>query len=63
MQKPVCSKGVISRHDDGGKHTYFVRVYPIDEEKVWSVLWDDETYRKWANVLKENSSAKSDWKG
>jgi Activator of Hsp90 ATPase homolog 1-like protein len=31
-------------------------------EKVWSVLWNDETYRKWAGVFYEGSYAISDWK-
>lgn len=30
-------------------------------EKVWSVLWNDETYRKWAGVFYEGSYAVSDW--
>jgi hypothetical protein len=30
-------------------------------EKVWSVLWNDETYRKWAGVFYEGSYAISDW--
>ncbi|MEZ0129579.1 SRPBCC domain-containing protein [Flavobacterium sp. LBUM151] len=31
-------------------------------ETVWSVLWNDETYRKWAGVFYEGSYAVSDWK-
>ncbi|MEO7978431.1 SRPBCC domain-containing protein [Flavobacterium sp.] len=30
-------------------------------EKVWSVLWDDETYRKWTSAFCEGSYALSDW--
>jgi hypothetical protein len=30
-------------------------------EKIWSVLWNDETYRKWAGVFYEGSYAVSDW--
>lgn len=30
-------------------------------EKVWSVLWNDESYRKWAGVFYEGSYAISDW--
>lgn len=30
-------------------------------DKVWSVLWNDETYRKWAGVFYEGSYAVSDW--
>ena len=30
-------------------------------EKVWQVLWNDETYRKWTAVFSEGSYAESDW--
>src|SRR6187402_2241939 len=30
-------------------------------EKVWQVLWNDETYRKWTAVFGEGSHAESDW--
>jgi len=30
-------------------------------ETVWSVLWKDETYRKWAGAFYEGSYAISDW--
>jgi hypothetical protein len=30
-------------------------------EKVWTVLWTDETYRKWTSVFSPDSHAKSDW--
>ncbi|HMQ67827.1 MAG TPA: SRPBCC domain-containing protein [Ignavibacteria bacterium] len=32
------------------------------KEKIWRVLWDDNTYRKWTNVFYEGSYAVSDWK-
>lgn len=32
------------------------------KEKIWSVLWDDETYGKWTAVFCEGSYAVSDWK-
>jgi uncharacterized protein YndB with AHSA1/START domain len=32
------------------------------KEKIWSVLWDDSTYRKWTSVYAEGSHAVSDWK-
>ncbi|MGM8360440.1 SRPBCC domain-containing protein [Flavobacterium sp. ARAG 55.4] len=32
------------------------------KEKVWSLLWDDTTYRKWAAVFCEGTYAVSDWK-
>ncbi|MBL7738823.1 MAG: SRPBCC domain-containing protein [Chitinophagaceae bacterium] len=31
-------------------------------EKVWKILWDDATYRKWTAAFSESSHAKSDWK-
>ncbi|WP_456315449.1 SRPBCC domain-containing protein [Pseudomonas shirazensis] len=30
-------------------------------EKVWSVLWDEETYKKWTNSFCEGSYAESNW--
>jgi uncharacterized protein YndB with AHSA1/START domain len=32
------------------------------KEKVWSTLWDDETYRKWTSAFSPTSYAQSDWK-
>jgi hypothetical protein len=31
-------------------------------EKVWKVLWTDDTYRKWTSAFSESSSAETDWK-
>jgi len=31
-------------------------------ERVWQVLWDDNTYRQWTSVFAEGSHAVSDWK-
>ncbi|WP_427872212.1 hypothetical protein [Flavobacterium sp. MMS24-S5] len=40
-------------------------VFNIDikapKEKIWKVLWDDETYRKWTSVFAEGSYAESTW--
>ena len=30
-------------------------------EKVWSVLWEDKTYREWTSAFCEGSYAVSDW--
>jgi len=30
-------------------------------EKIWQVLWDDATYRKWVSAFYEGSYAKSNW--
>jgi hypothetical protein len=32
------------------------------KEKVWEILWNDKTYRQWANVFCEGTYAVSDWK-
>lgn len=33
------------------------------KEKVWNVLWDDDSYRKWTSPFAEGSFAKTDnWK-
>ena len=31
-------------------------------EKVWDVLWQDDSYRKWTSVFSEGSHAETDWK-
>ena len=31
-------------------------------EKVWKILWTDETYREWTSAFSEGSHAKTDWK-
>ena len=31
-------------------------------EKIWKVLWTDETYRKWTTAFAEGSYAETDWK-
>lgn len=31
------------------------------KEKVWDILWDDSTYRKWTAPFMEGSYAESDW--
>jgi len=31
------------------------------KEKVWTVLWTDETYRKWSATFCEGSYAESNW--
>ncbi|MDB5247588.1 MAG: Activator of Hsp90 ATPase 1 family protein [Segetibacter sp.] len=32
------------------------------KEKVWEVLWNDSTYRKWTSVFSEGSCVETDWK-
>ena len=31
------------------------------KEKVWEILWNDQTYRKWTAAFTEGSHAESDW--
>lgn len=30
-------------------------------EKIWRILWTDETYRKWTSAFNEGSYAETDW--
>ena len=32
------------------------------KEKIWNVLWNDETYRQWTAPFSEGSYAETDWK-
>ncbi|MEO6731098.1 MAG: SRPBCC domain-containing protein [Ferruginibacter sp.] len=32
------------------------------KEKVWQILWDDASYKKWTSVFSEGSHAVTDWK-
>ena len=40
----------------------FKTVINATPEKIWKVLWDDETYRKWTSAFAEGSTAETDWK-
>ena len=31
------------------------------KEKVWDILWNDATYRKWTAAFSEGSHAQTDW--
>jgi hypothetical protein len=31
-------------------------------EKVWEILWSDDSYHKWTSVFAEGSTAQADWK-
>ena len=31
-------------------------------EKVWNILWGDDSYSKWTSVFAEGSRAETDWK-
>ena len=40
----------------------FKTVINAAPEKIWKVLWDDTTYRKWTSAFSEGSYAETDWK-
>ena len=40
----------------------FTTVINAAPEKIWKVLWDDTTYRKWTSAFSEGSYAETDWK-
>lgn len=40
----------------------FTTIINAPREKVWSVLWTDETYRAWTSAFSEGSCAVTDWK-
>ncbi|NNF00548.1 MAG: SRPBCC domain-containing protein [Pyrinomonadaceae bacterium] len=42
------------------KLTYSVEI-SANPERVWQILWTDETYRKWTKPFHETSYAESDW--
>ncbi|ESU22294.1 Activator of Hsp90 ATPase 1 family protein [Flavobacterium enshiense DK69] len=44
------------------KKEKFTVVIGAPKEKVWNVLWNDDTYRKWTTVFSEGSKAVTDWK-
>ena len=43
------------------KETFSITI-KAPKEKVWHILWDDPTYRKWTSVFNAGSYAVSDWK-
>jgi hypothetical protein len=42
--------------------TNFSTTINAPKVKVWKVLWDDATYRKWTSVFSPTSYAETDWK-
>lgn len=40
----------------------FKTLIDAPREKVWNILWNDETYRSWTSVFSEGSRAETDWK-
>jgi hypothetical protein len=44
------------------KRLRFISRIHAAKEKVWSILWQDDTYRRWSSAFDEGSYAVSDWK-
>jgi len=43
------------------RHTFKISIN-ADRQKVWEILWGDDTYPKWTRVFSEGSKAETDWK-
>jgi hypothetical protein len=43
------------------RHTFKISIN-ADRQKVWEILWGDDTYPKWTSVFGEGSKAETDWK-
>ncbi|HLA56493.1 MAG TPA: hypothetical protein VK623_10355 [Flavobacterium sp.] len=43
------------------KRIHFSTQINATKEKIWAVLWNDETYRTWTSVFCEGSYAESKW--
>jgi len=39
----------------------FKTVINAAPEKIWKVLWNDDTYRQWTSAFSEGSYAETDW--
>lgn len=48
-------------NNNGSKKMQFSTSISAPRNKVWDILWNDETYRKWTSVFMEGSYAESDW--
>lgn len=43
------------------KHEFKISIN-APREKVWEILWNDDTYPQWTSVFAEGSKAETDWK-
>jgi uncharacterized protein YndB with AHSA1/START domain len=43
------------------RHTFKITIN-ASRQKVWDILWGDDTYPKWTSVFSEGSKAETDWK-
>lgn len=46
---------------EGLKKLGFSTTINATKNKVWQILWDNETYKAWVSVFHEGSTADSDW--
>lgn len=44
------------------KELTFTSTIQAPIEKVWNVLWNDDTYRKWTSYFSSSSYMETDWK-
>src|SRR5688500_16787006 len=44
------------------KKAHYLVEINAPKEKVWKILWSDDSYRDWTSVFCEGSCANSDWK-
>ncbi|NSL86379.1 SRPBCC family protein [Chitinophaga solisilvae] len=43
------------------KHQFSIAIN-APREKVWNVLWDNDSYQQWTSVFSEGSRVETDWK-
>lgn len=41
---------------------HFIILIDAPRERVWQILWNDQSYREWTSVFGEGSRAETDWK-
>lgn len=49
-----------SENSNSKKMSFSINIH-ASKNKVWNVLWNDDTYRKWTSAFMEGSCAESDW--
>jgi hypothetical protein len=57
---PVCLNVQRQKPFDMKKLEFDIKI-EAPTPKVWDILWNDDTYRKWTAVFHEGSRAISDW--
>ena len=41
---------------------HFITLIDAPRQKVWQILWSDQSYREWTSIFSEGSRAETDWK-